>query len=141
MTAITQDGPAALTVVVRGRPGPTWPGRGVPPVDAVPAPRPGHRVALGPARGTTPRPVGAPGAAASDGRRPREIRPTTAPPLPRPAAGGWGYPPPSSYPRIPVPLWAAHGPTGLTGPSGPLADPIFVTGPTALDDLLRRWLP
>jgi hypothetical protein len=82
-----------------------------------------------------------------DGHRPAAralpAHPVAAPvqPARHRADAGWGYPPPSAYPRTPVPSWAAHAPAGLATPSGPPADPIFVTGPTALDALLRRWLP
>lgn len=72
---------------------------------------------------------------------PRRAVPAAPRVAPRPLDAGWGYPPPSAYPQAPVPPWAALAPAGLAGPAGPLADPIHVTGPTALDDLLRRWLP
>ncbi|HEY2193340.1 MAG TPA: hypothetical protein VGH76_13725 [Actinomycetospora sp.] len=78
-------------------------------------------------RTTPPRPVSAP------------VHPAT--PARHRADTGWGYPSPSAYPRTPVPPWAAQAPAGLATPSGPLAGPIYTTGPTALDALLRRWLP
>ncbi|NMO90665.1 hypothetical protein [Actinomycetospora sp. TBRC 11914] len=72
---------------------------------------------------------------------PRRSVPAPVQPARHRADAGWGYPPPSAYPRTPVPSWAVRAPAGLAAPAGPPADPIFVTGPTALDALLRRWLP
>jgi hypothetical protein len=134
MTAIAHGPSVAETVVVRRRPAaPSGPRRTLPPAPPASGRTSGRSVAPEGARPAV-RPV------AARAVPPRSARPAAAAPA-VPAPAGWGYPPPSAYPQAPLPTWAALAPAGLAAPSGPLTGPIFVTGPTRLDALLRRWLP
>lgn len=143
MTAIADRTSVAETVVVR-----RWPAgsAAAPAVVGAPAERTngrpvtpeGRRPAV---RTVPPRPAPAPARPAAPTRPLAPAAPGHAAPARHRAPAGWGYPPPTAYPQAPLPSWAALAPAGLAAPSGPLTGPIFVTGPTRLDALLRRWLP